>query len=300
VYLSSSNNNNSNPAAGEELIPSSSSPYLEEEPEVVVKYRAFHTSARKYNQQDVVTYDTIDLYELHVKCFPLNKEQYDWQRMHPNEKPAMMVGGERRIILVTDPKYYSESGADHVVLPTTLIKRRYNRVAEDELSTFIEEGKNDEDIDVMLEQSIPGIAPVREILFATAEEHLLHPAVQSANPELDGKNEHERHNYTITFEPVECSSYMDCTVCIEIIKYGEPQLFLVGASIHDPRVKEARAKYKERRARVKKLKKMHTFLKAMMVMDSTWALLDSLDAMDDDSEIIRTKARAEVLGKEED
>ena len=39
---------------------------------------------------------------------------------------------------------------------------------------------------------------------------------------------------------------------------------------------------------------------ALQVMDSTWAVLDSLDAMDDDSEIIRTKARAEVLGKEED
>jgi hypothetical protein len=58
--------------------------------------------------------------------------------------------------------------------------------------------------------------------------------------------------------------------------------------------------FRRKKIRQAKLKRMKKFMQALQVMDSTWAVLDSLDAMDDDSEIIRTKARAEVLGKEED
>ena len=267
------------------------------EPEDLVKYRAYSTRGRRDNRRE--TFDIVDLWELHVKRYPLHKENFDWQRRNPNEKPLVLVGGEKRVTLVHEPRYYQETGADYVAVPTQLIKRRFHNVSEIEISEFIEDAKlEDSGIDVMLEQPISGIASVREILEASAEGHLLHPVVASADPEFEGKDEYERHNYTITFEPVSCG-YMDCSLDVDKVnEFLEPQFFLLGESIHSQEFKQARLKYRERKMRIKKLKKMRTFLKAMTVLDSTWAVLDGLDAIDNDSELIKAKA-LEELEKEE-
>jgi hypothetical protein len=92
---------------------------------------------------------------------------------------------------------------------------------------------------------------------------------------------------------------MDCSLDVDKVnEFLEPQFFLLGESIHSQEFKQARLKYRERKMRIKKLKKMRTFLKAMTVLDSTWAVLDGLDAIDNDSELIKAKA-LEELEKEE-
>ena len=54
--------------------------------------------------------------------------------------------------------------------------------------------------------------------------------------EEEDRTDYERNNYTITFDPVNCSLH-DCSKCfaeIEILK--EPQLFTLGKSRYDPEV----------------------------------------------------------------
>jgi hypothetical protein len=273
----------------------------EPEEEDLVKYRAYSTSNRKYNKQDIAVYDSISLYELHVRRYPVNKQAYSYHQLHPNEQPAKMTGGLKRVTLIQNYMWYSESGTDYIVLPTKLIKRRFTRnITEDEIFEFIEDSKReDSGIDIMLEQPIPGIAPIREILSATAEEHIMHPAVALGGGEGGaGDLKLELDDQEITYEPVECSYFMDCPIDYSFHEFDKPQIFILGESIHSEGTKEARVKYKERRARVKKIKLRKTFLKAMNIMGMTLSVLNTLDEMDMNREQIRKQALAELEKQE--
>ncbi|MDQ4067623.1 MAG: hypothetical protein M3114_08560 [Thermoproteota archaeon] len=262
---------------------------LEKEPENLVKYRAYSIRGRKYNQQDVLTFDTVILYELWVEKHQVNKQAYEYHRLHPNEPPAKMVGGERRVVGVLNPQWYQENGAEHISLPIKLLTRKFDRETEDELALWIQESKDDEDIDVIIEQEIGGVAPIREITEIVME--VLHPVIPISKEAKEGDKGGEEYT------PISCAHYLDCPICYSFHEFTEPKLFLLGESIHSQEFKEARARYRERKMRVKKLKKMRTFLKALTVLDTTWSLLDTMEDSDYNEEIIKQKARAEVLGK---
>lgn len=77
--------------------------------------------------------------------------------------------------------------------------------------------------------------------------------IRSEEEEEEDITDYERNNYTITFDPVNCSHADYCSKCfaeIEILK--EPQLFIFGKSRYDPEVIATNKK----RAKKRKLQKL--------------------------------------------
>jgi hypothetical protein len=70
-----------------------------------------------------------------------------------------------------------------------------------------------------------------------------------------------------------------------------------GLAKDDPEVVTANKKFTARRKKIKKLKIMRTFLKAMMVMNMTWQVLDACDISSSSS---RTTAAAAVAAEDDD
>jgi hypothetical protein len=130
---------------------------------------------------------------------------------------------------------------------------------------------------------LPGIAIVREIFIATNEENLMHPVVAMSSPER-GRDQFERHNYTISFEPIPKScQFLDCPLCyreLEILQ--EPELLTIGKSRYYPDVIEATKRYRERRKkRAKELQFIKTAMHAMMMTNSMLDILYNTDDIDE-------------------
>ena len=260
-----------------------------------ITYRAIRTGKWLFNQE---MYDFVDIYEMQCSRYPLIQTNYDWQKMHPGEKPLAIMRPPdhswNRVTLLQAPEYWSETGFSYTLIVKRLKARRFYNVSEDDIKEFQQETEESEDI--VFAGNIKGVSVCREILENTMEDVICHPVIEIPEPFSSGKSEHEKYTEGegVRFEPVPCD-HPDCSNCFSH-PLPKKEWYAIGSPADDPKVLEFRRK----KIRQAKLKRMKKFMQALQVMDSTWAVLDSLDAMDDDSEIIRTKARAEVLGKEED
>jgi hypothetical protein len=191
--------------------------------------------------------------------------------MNPNTKPAITVGEDDRVMQLYAPEYCSASGTNYTLVITKLISRRFHTVSKFEVEQFANENSQDEDI-IFIEQPISGVAVCREILQASAEEAYMHPVVASATPELEGKTDYERHNYTITYEDVDCG-HPDCSLHFDEVEHlPEPMIFILGASLHDPEVLEMN----EKRAKRRKLIKMRQMVQVLQMLTMLQAAVDSV------------------------
>lgn len=193
-----------------------------------------------------------------------------------------------------------------MLVVTKLIKRRFRSALQFYIDQYKAENSNtsssnDDDSNVIfLETPIPGIAPIREILTVTREEHLMHDVIAQSDPSHEATNEYEHHNYSISFEPVNCKSKVDCSLHFaEVEILPEPETFIVGASRYDEEVIKINKKQREHRKRVKELKMMKTYLEALQIMNITYEVLDFGAMLDDD--YIRAAALEELeLEKKEE
>jgi hypothetical protein len=162
-----------------------------------------------------------------------------------------------------------------MIVPTKLIKRRFlGPVLQFDIDQYQTENSGDEDI-VFIENSIPAIAVITEILTVTRELHLMHEVVAQSEPEREAKDDYDRHNWTISYEPINCVSKADCSIHFaEVRELIPPEIVIPGLPKNHPRVIAANQKQANRRKRLKKLKIMKAALKAMQVMNLTWDVLD--------------------------
>lgn len=277
--------------------------------EEVIIYRAFHLSRKRRSlAYDDFAYDHTDLYELHAKKYPVLKANYRWHLNNALDRPVVTVGKDDRIVQLTAAEYFSDKAAsigspEYILVVTKLIKRRFlGPVLQFDIDQYKTENAEDPRI-TFLESPIPGIAPVTEILTVTRELPLMHEVIAQSHPESEGgKTEYERHNWTISYEPVDCRSKVDCSLHFtEVEHLPETHTFIIGASRYDPEVLAMNKKQAERRKRVKQeqqeLNEMRLFLEAMQIMNMTDEVLDLEE--EEDPAHIRAAALAELEEEEQ-
>jgi hypothetical protein len=269
---------------------SSSSPAKAAAVVVVAKYRAYSTG--KYNQR-MERYDYCDIFELSVLRVPLDIEKVNYYREHPKETPLTPAWEDGRIIgLSREGHYVDQQGADHIVVPLQMrVRRFYNATNEDlelwEMETKEEETTEEEVIAFM--GSIPGIAPVREILINSGEAGLCHEATSDRDEEirkminsdglldLDTRTDPFFHNYEEHFTPHQPCSRWDCPLCYGSLQiFDKPKLFLLGYPENAPEVIKLRIK----KANLKKLEHLWKLAKLSQISLMSLEVMDSMDAVD--------------------
>jgi hypothetical protein len=100
------------------------------------------------------------------------------------EKHDVTIGEERRVSVITAPQYFREKAAsigtstDYMLVPIRLIKRRFLTILQFDIDQYKAENSSGTDPNtIFLEEPIPGIAPIREILTITREEPLMHEVI---------------------------------------------------------------------------------------------------------------------------
>ncbi len=161
-----------------------------------------------------------------------------------------------------------------MLVPTKLIKRRFLTILQLDVDQYKAENSTDPNV-IFLEEPIPGIAPIREILTVTREEPLMHEVIAQWDTS-EARTEYDRHNYSISFEPVECFDKLDCSLhWSEVEHLPETQTFIIGASRYDPEVIAMNnKKQSERRAWVKELQLWRDYLLASELFFVTDMLTD--------------------------
>ncbi|MDQ4066472.1 MAG: hypothetical protein M3114_02660, partial [Thermoproteota archaeon] len=146
------------------------------------------------------------------------------------------------------------------LVPTKLTKRRFlGPVLQFDIDQYKAENSADPNV-IFLEEPIPAIAPIREILTVTREEPLMHEVIAQWD-QSEATTEYDRHNWSIGYEPVNCKSTLDCSLhWTEVEHLPETQTFILGASRYDPEVIEMQKKRVKRRAWVKELQLWRDYL----------------------------------------
>jgi hypothetical protein len=273
---------------------------LEEEQETSepITYRAIRTGKWLHDKE---MYLFCDIYELSCVRRLLHRENFDWFLRNPGKSLPMLIrndytdGNDKGRLTLRKPplQYYSQTGFDYTIVAKSLKGKRFFYVSEADVDEF---QKGAEELqEVVYVGHIPGVAVISEIAWNTTENVICHPVIADTTEdpeprldagEIDGTN-------TSTFEtnyiPVECDHY-DCPICYgALMSRAKPEWFIIGLPINAPEVIELRT----RKAKIEKLQRWKKFMTAMRVMDMTWMMLDSIDAIDNDSEL-KAQARAEV------
>jgi hypothetical protein len=207
------------------------------------------------------------MFELHVTKYPVRDVNFTWHLQNSLEKHVMLKGEERRVTTITEPKYFTElaasiGSAPYMLLPTQLIKRRFlGPVLQYDVDQYKAENSADENV-IFIEDPLPGIAIVREILTVTREFELLHEAVAVSEPD-------DLNSYNVSFEPIPCRSKLDCPIHFSDVRIlPESVILRIGASIYDPEVIEANKKYAARRKRVKSVAEQLEELQASLIVNA--------------------------------
>ncbi len=283
--MSSNDNNNNNNNNN-----SKSPPLLLPLP-VVKKYKAFHTGGRFDSRRGV--YEYCDLFELHTVRHPLHVRNFLYYQEHPTEKPAIvLVGDDNRITQKQEPQYYSASFSSsesnktdsypYTIVIARLYARRFYNVSKFDLEQWAIESREEENT-IFIDQPIAGIAICREVLEATRELSLLHVCVAASDPQLQGKHDFERENFTISYDAIPCN-FLDCSKCYrEIELLNEPQLFTLGKSRYDPVVVATNKERAQRRKKVRQLKMWRDMTAILSASLEITSALDEMSDLDDDA-----------------
>ncbi|HKH86955.1 MAG TPA: hypothetical protein VKA40_10430 [Nitrososphaera sp.] len=246
---------------------------------IEVKYRAYSLSTEK--QRGIYNY--IILYEMHAIMYPCWRRNYEWSRLLYNKSKGTADAtvyyttddAEQRVLGIPNPQYWLGEGYDYFLQVTKFISRRFDRINEEtDLQEYIDENTGPESTYVFIEQPIPGIAPIREILQATAEESRMHPSVPETEvPSLTDPNvtEFTKYDYTQTFRHVPCLR-PDCILDFQEMTLNEeaPRLVFVGLSQNHPVLKEINIRYANQR----KLYRYRRDLGTLAVNDIVGSLAD--------------------------
>jgi hypothetical protein len=250
----------------------------------IIRYQAYHVG-RLDTRREV--YDSIDLFELVARRVSLNVRVKKWYQLHPGEPVLMTVGSAKIITKPPEQRYYSDAVPNerpsYNLLVDKLYAHRFFNVSKFELDAWMDEARTESDT-ILIEQSLPNIAIVREILAANSEEFLMHPVVEQYNPQRSA-DQYERHNHTQSFERVSSCGFLDCQLCYKDVEILEqPEFLALGGGRYDPEVIAATRKYRERRKKkLKHLKLMKTALQTISMTTATFDLLDAIDQADDEA-----------------
>jgi hypothetical protein len=146
----------------------------------------------------------------------------------------------------------------------------------------------------MIEQPIAGIAAVREIVQACAEEPVLHPVTANFTPE-EAKTEQQRRNYEVIYTSSDCG-HLDCVIDYgQVNELPEPMLIGLGLSLHSEEVIKANQKYRKRRRLVKQARLVNKVFNTFEVMYKTFDLLDEIDNIVISKEEIEAEMKREEI-----
>ena len=93
----------------------------------------------------------------------------------------------------------------------------------------------------------------------------MHEVIAQWDPS-EATTEHDRHNWSIGYEPVNCKSTLDCSLHWTAVEHlPETQTFILGASRYDPEVIAMNKKQSERRKHIQELQLWRDYLIAVQL-----------------------------------